>query len=104
MAPRQTAADDWPDFTYTARLQFWSLPSEAIEQFANIFPEFTRFPQRPSQTLDVCPLRNDRKRWRLKISGFRAIYQIRNGRPLLEAFLPRTERGYRDFEAHRKRM
>lgn len=97
------AADLWPDFTSSARLQFWALPAEAIDAFAAVFPEFTRFPLRPSPGLDVCPVRNDPRRWRLKVTGYRAVYQIRHGRPLIEAFLPRTERTYKDFEAHRKR-
>lgn len=97
-------ADDWPDFTRTARLQFWSLPPEVVEAFAGVFPEFARFPFRPSASLDVCPLRNDSKRWRLKVAGYRALYQARQGRPLIEAILPRTERTYKDFESHRKRM
>lgn len=94
---------DWPDFTRSARLQFWSLPDAAIAAFADAFPEFTRHPLRPSASLDVCPVRNDPLRWRLKVSEYRAIYQIRQGRPLIEAILTRTERAYRDFEAHRKR-
>lgn len=100
---RQSPGDDWPDFTRSARLQFWSLPSDAIEAFAQVFPEFTRFPLRPSPTLDVIPIRNDPQRWRLKVVGYRALYQIRQGRPMIEAILPRTERTYRDFEAHRRR-
>ena len=101
---KEQSADDWPDFTRTARLQFWSLPPEIIEAFATVFPEFARFPQRPSASLDVCPIRNDPKRWRLKVAGYRAIYQVQHGHPVLEAFLPRTERTYQDFESHRKRI
>lgn len=97
------AADDWPDFTKSARIQFWSLPDEAIEAFAGVFPEFTRHPLRPSHELDVCPIRNDPVRWRLKVHGYRAIFQVLQGRPLIEAILPRTERTYRDFESHRRR-
>lgn len=97
-------ADDWPDFTMTARLQSWSLSSDVIEAFANILPELARFPQRPSAFLDVCPVRNDPKRWRLKVAGYRAIYQVRRGHPVIEAFLARTERTYPDFESHRKRI
>lgn len=103
MAPRRPS-DDWPDFTETARLQFWGLPDEAVEAFATVFPEFTRFPQRPSTSLDVCPLRNDPRRWRLKVLGYRAIYQVLHGRPIIEAVLPRSNRTYRDFEAHRRRF
>lgn len=101
---RKPAANDWPDFTRTARLLFWSLPAPAIDAFAEVFPEFSRFPQRPSATLDVCPLRNDPRRWRLKVAGYRAIHQVRHGHPLIEAILPRTERTYQDFESHRKRL
>ena len=103
MAARRPA-DDWPDFTFSARLQFWALPSDIIEAFAAVFPEFTRFPQRPSETLDVCPIRNDPKRWRLKVSGYRALFQIRHGRPLVEGILLRTDTTYRDFEGHRRRF
>lgn len=101
---RARSADDWPDFTRSARLQFWSLPPDAIEAFVAVFPEFTSSPQRPSVTLDICPIRNDPARWRLKVAGYRAIYQVRHGRPLVEAILPRTAQTYRDFEAHRKRV
>jgi mRNA-degrading endonuclease RelE of RelBE toxin-antitoxin system len=95
--------DDWPDFTISARLQFWALPPEVIEQFAALFPEFTRYPQRPSQTLDVCPVRNDPRRWRLKVGGYRALYQIRHGRPVIERILLRTNRTYQDFKPHSRR-
>ena len=97
-------ANDWPDFTRTARLQLWSLSPDTIEACVGVFSEFSRFPQRPSNSLDVCPIRNDPVRWRLKVVGYRAIYQVRYGRPLIEAFLPRTERTYQDFESHRKRV
>ena len=96
-------ADEWPDFTFSARLQFWALPSEVIEQFAALFPEFTRFPQRPSETLDVCPIRNDPTRWRLKVAGYRALYQTRHGRPVIERILPRTSRTYQDFKPESRR-
>ena len=102
--PRERSTDDWPDFTRTARLQFWSLTPEVIEAFAAVFPEFSSFPRRPSTTLDVCPVRNDARRWRLKVAGYRAIYHIRHGRPVIEAILRRSERTYRDFESHLKRL
>ena len=102
--PGRKRSDDWPDFTVFARLQFWALPDEAIESFARVFPEFTRFPFRPSPTLDVCPVRNDPRRWRLKVTGYRAVYQLHHGWPLIECILPRTERTYRDFESHRRRF
>jgi len=101
--PGRKASDDWPDFTESARLQFWALPDRAIEDFVRVFPEFTRFPLRPSPTLDVCPMRNDPKRWRLKVAGYRALHQIRHGRPVIEHILPRTDRTYHDFESHRRR-
>jgi hypothetical protein len=97
-------ADDWPDFTFSARLQFWALPAQVIEAFAAIFPEFTRWPQRPSPTLDVAPIRNDPSRWRLKVAEHRALYQIRHGRPLIEKILPRTAETYRDFEDYRRKF
>ena len=101
---RKGPTDDWPDFTRTAQLQFWSLPPEMIEAFGEVFPDFCKHPQRPSATIDIVPIRNDPKRWRLKVAGYRAIYQLRHGRPLVEAILPRTVRTYQDFEQHRKRL
>ncbi len=53
--PKHRAGDYWPAFTFTARLQFWALPDDVIEAFAEVFPELTRHPLRPSSTLDVCP-------------------------------------------------
>jgi hypothetical protein len=102
--PAPRTRDDWPDFTFSARLQFWTLPPKVIEAFAAVFPEFTSFPQRPSETLDVCPLRNDPDRWRLKVGGYRALFRLRHGRPLIEAILLRTDRTYQDFEGHRRRF
>lgn len=99
MAGRKSA-DDWPDFTFSAQLQFWALPMETIEAFAAVFPEFTRSPRRPSPTLDITPLRNDPSRWRLKVGGYRALYRIRHGRPLIEKILRRNDRTYRDFEEY----
>jgi hypothetical protein len=101
--PRRSASNDWPDFTGSARLQFWSLPDEVIEQFAAVFPELTRSPLRPSSTLDICPIRNDPNRWRLKDAGFRALYSVRHGWPVIEHILPRTDRTYQEFESHRRR-
>jgi hypothetical protein len=101
--PGRKPSDDWPDFTESARLQFWALPDAAIDAFVHVFREFTRFPLRPSSSLDVCPLRNDPKRWRLKVAGYRAIYQLRQGWPVIEHILPRTDRTYHDFESHRRR-
>ena len=89
--------DDWPDFTRTARLQFWALPAEVIEAFVAVFPEFTSTPQRPSPSLDVAPIRNDPNRWRLKVAGHRALYQVRQGWPLIEWILPRTAATYGEF-------
>jgi hypothetical protein len=102
--PVRSTRDDWPDFTFNARLQFWALPADVIEAFAEVFAEFTGFPQRPSEILDVCPIRNDPDRWRLKVAGHRALYRVRQGRPLIEALLPRTDRTYQDFGAHRRRF
>jgi hypothetical protein len=101
--PGRKASDYWPDFAESARLQFWALPQGAIEAFVQVFPEFTRSPLRPTPSLDVCPLRNDPKRWRLKVAGYRALYQVRRGWPVIEHILPRTDRTYRDFESHRRR-
>lgn len=102
--PGRKSGDDWPDFTASARLQFWALPDDVIKAFVEVFREFTRSPLRPSPTLDVCPLRNDPRRWRLKVAGYRALYQIRHGWPVIEHILLRTERTYRDFESHRRRV
>jgi hypothetical protein len=102
--PGRRSRDDWPDFTATARLKFWSLPEEVVEAFVGVFPEFVRSSLRPSPTLDVCPIRNDPVRWRLKVAGYRALYQLRHGWPVVEDILPRTERTYRDFDAHRRRV
>lgn len=48
-------------------------------------PEFTQHSRQPSQELDVCLIRNDPVRWRLKICGCRAIYQVRPGALLIDA-------------------
>ena len=89
--------DAWPDFTATAWFQFLSLPPMAIQSFAAVFPELAQSPQRPSATLDVCPIRNDPKRWRLKVGRYRAIYRVYHGWPVVEQILPRTERTYRSL-------
>ena len=96
MATRRQG-DDWPDFTASARLQFWTLPQEAIEAFAAVFPEFTQTPLRPSPSLDVGPIRNDPRRWRLRVAGYRALYHVRHGWPIIERILPRTVHTYQNF-------
>lgn len=97
MADRR-AGEDWPDFTSSARLQFWVLPDEVIEAFAAVFPEFTLTPLRPSSSLDVGPIRDDPNRWRLRVAGFRALYQVQRGWPVFERILPRTARTYQEFK------
>lgn len=91
------STDDWPDFLASARLQFWALPAEAIERFADTFAEFTAHPQRPSPSLDVAPLRDDPTRWRLRVGEYRALYSILDGWPLIERILPRSVSTYERF-------
>ncbi|MGA8275446.1 MAG: hypothetical protein WB789_08810 [Thermoplasmata archaeon] len=98
------AADGWPDFTFSAHLQFWARPPRIFGAFAVVVPQFTRFPRRLPETVDVCPLRNDLKHWRLKVARYRAPFQILHGRPLVEGILLRTGRTYRDFKGHRRRF
>jgi mRNA-degrading endonuclease RelE of RelBE toxin-antitoxin system len=80
----------WPDFTETAWREFLSLPSEAQDAIVATFPEFVAHPTRPSPTLDVVPIRNDPVRWRLKVPDYRVLFQVRQGRPLVEEIEPRT--------------
>jgi len=90
--------DDWPDFTTPVHLHFWALPGEAIVAFAAVFPEFTQTPLRPSSSLDVGPIRNDPRRWRLRVAGYRALYQVRQGWPVIERILLRTGQTYEEFK------
>lgn len=67
---------DWPDFTEAARREFLSLPKEVQVALVAVFPEFLKHPTRPSTSLDVVPVRNDPARWRLKIPGCRALFEV----------------------------
>ncbi len=97
MPVRRTDRSAWPDFTETAWRQFLSLPSEVQDTLVSVFPEFVSFPTRPSPTLDVVPIRNDPRRWRLKIPGYRVLFRVRQGRPLIEQVEPRTGLTYIRF-------
>jgi mRNA-degrading endonuclease RelE of RelBE toxin-antitoxin system len=105
VAVRGPLESDWPDFVDTAWHQFLRLPAEVQDTLVALFPELVLHPTRPSATLDVVPIRNDPNRWRLKIPGYRLLYQIRQGRPLVEEIEPRTGDTYVRFgryaRAHR---
>ena len=88
---------DWPDFTETAWREFLTLPATVQDDLVRTFPEFLSHPTRPSPTLDVVPVRGDAVRWRLKVPGYRVLYQLRHGRPLIEEIEPRTGDTYVRF-------
>lgn len=88
---------DWPDFTETAWRQFLALPRETQNLLVGCFPEFARAPTRPSPTLDVVPIRDDPRHWRLKVQGYRVLFQVRQGRALVEEIEPRTGETYVRF-------
>jgi mRNA-degrading endonuclease RelE of RelBE toxin-antitoxin system len=94
---RGPARSGWPDFTQTAWREFLSLPPEEQDAIVAVFPEFVVHPTRPSPTLDVVPLRDDRIRWRLKVPGFRLLFQLRHGRALIEEIEPRSGTTYVRF-------
>jgi len=87
----------WPDFTDTAWREFLSLSSEVQDDLVAAFPEFVAHPTRPSPTLDVVPVRDDPIRWRLKIPGYRVLFQVRQGRAMIEEIEPRTGSTYARF-------
>jgi mRNA-degrading endonuclease RelE of RelBE toxin-antitoxin system len=87
----------WPDFTETAWREFLSLPREVQDNLVATFPEFVAHPTQPSPTLDVVPVRDDPLRWRLKIPGYRVLFQVRHGRALIEEIEPRTGSTYLRF-------
>jgi hypothetical protein len=87
----------WPDFTETAWREFLSLPLEVQDTMVKVLPEFSAHPTRPSPTLDVVPIRDDPLRWRLCVPGFRLLFQLRQGRPLIEEIEPRTGSTYVRF-------
>ena len=93
---------DWPDFTETAWREFLSLPTEVQDSLVTVFPEFVKHPTRPSASLDVVPLRNDPARWRLKIPGYRVLFQVLQGRVLVEEIEPRTGMTYVRFGRYSK--
>ena len=97
MARGKRDRSEWPDFTATAWRQFLSLPNSAQDELVSTFPEFVAHPIRPSLTLDIVPLRDDPERWRLKITGFRVLYRVRQGRALIEEIEPRTVDTYLRF-------
>ena len=108
MPVKGPARSGWPDFTGTAWREFLSLPSEVQDSLVGVFAEFVAHPTRPSPTLDVVPIRDDPMRWRLRIHGFRILYQLRQGRALVEEIEPRTGSTYVRFGRygsahHRKR-
>jgi mRNA-degrading endonuclease RelE of RelBE toxin-antitoxin system len=94
---RGPARRGWPDFTETAWREFLSLPTEVQDALVVVFPEFVSHPTRPSPTLDVVPVREDPLRWRLKIGGYRVLFQVRQGRALVEEIEPRTGSTYVRF-------
>jgi mRNA-degrading endonuclease RelE of RelBE toxin-antitoxin system len=87
----------WPDFTETAWREFLSLPLDIQDSLVATFPEFVAHPTRPSPTLDVVPVRDDPLRWRLKIPGYRVLFQVRHSRALIEEIEPRTGSTYLRF-------
>lgn len=103
MPPRRADRSDWPDFTAPALRQFFRLEDQVQDRFVAVFPEFVDHPTRPSPTLDVQPLRNDRIRWRLAVEGYRALYFLRNGYPVVEEIEPRNDKTYVRFGRLRSR-
>lgn len=97
MPARRADRSDWPDFTASALREFFRLDDVIQDRFVAVFPEFVEHPHRPSPTLDVQPLRNDPHRWRLAIEGYRALFSVRSGYPLIEEIEPRTDRTYVRF-------
>ena len=97
MPVRGPARSGWPDFTETAWREFLSLPTDVQDDLVRIFSELVAHPDRPSPTLDVVPIRNDPIRWRLKVTGYRVLFQIRQRRALIEEIEPRTESTYLRF-------
>lgn len=97
MPVRGPVQSGWPDFTDTAWREFLSLPSEVQDALVALLPEFVSHPTRPSPTLDVVPIRDDPRRWRLRIPGYRVLFQVRQGRALVEEIEPRTGATYVRF-------
>ncbi len=97
MPVRRRNSLDWPDFTDTAWRQFLALPREVQDEFRQLFVEFVRHPRRPSAGLNVAPIRTDPIRWRLRLTGYRVLYQVRQGTPLVEEIEPRTDQTYVRF-------
>ena len=97
MPVRRRDSGDWPDFLETAWRQFLALPPPVQDELITHFSELLAHPTRPSPTLDVTPIRNDDRRWRLKITGFRLLYSVVHGRPLVEDIEPRTDETYSRF-------
>jgi hypothetical protein len=87
----------WADFTETAWREFLSLPRDVQDSSVATFPEFVAHPTRPSPTLDVVPVRDDPVRWRLKIPGYRVLFEARRSRVSIEQIEPRTGATYLRF-------
>ncbi len=106
MRARRADRSGWPDFTETALRQFLSLEDEVQDRFVVVFSEFVVHPTRPSSRLDVQPIRNDPRRWRLAVEGYRALFFLRSGYPVIEEIEPRTDTTYVRFgrvSSHRPR-
>ena len=97
MPVRGPREPDWPDFVDTAWRQFLRLPPEVQDALVALFPELVLHPTRPSATMDIVPIRNDPSRWRLKVPGYRVLYQVMQGHPLVEEIEPRTTDTYVRF-------
>lgn len=97
MPVRRHDSRGWPDFTATAWRQSLALPRGVQFELESIFPEFVSHPTRPSPTIDVVPIRNDALRWRLKVPGYRVVFQVSHGRPLVEEIEPRAGHTYSRF-------
>ncbi len=103
MPVRRRDSAAWPDFTETAWRQFRSLPRATQDEFANLFGELVAHPTRASPVLDVVRIRNDPKRWRLRLTAYRVLFQVRHGRPLVEEIEPRTDETYLRFGRYSSR-
>lgn len=97
MPVRRRDDPKWPDFTETAWRQFLALPANSQDEFRGLFSDFVAHPRTPSPSLDIVPLSHDPNRWRLRLTGYRVLYQLRQGRPLVEEIEPRTDQTYVRF-------
>ncbi len=97
MRARRADRSEWPDFTESALRQFLQLEDVVQDRFVAVFPEFVIHPTRASSSLNVQPIRNDSRRWRLAVEGYRALFFLRGGFPVIEEIEPRTDRTYVRF-------